>query len=157
MTDEAYSDEYAALRRQAMDRLARREHSRQELAAKVAKAGTEESIVAQVLDDLADEGLQSDARYAQALVTHKSGKGQGPIRIAAELKQAGVAETLVEQTLAEAGVDWTDQARKTRHKRFGEAVPTDYSTKARQMRFLQRRGFNMDQITAAFEPGDFSA
>ena len=40
-------------------------------------------------------------------------------------------------------------ARQTRERKFGAELPRDFKEKARQMRFLQYRGFEQDQITAA--------
>ena len=46
-------------------------------------------------------------------------------------------------------VDWAEQARTVRQRRFGDQVPKNYKERARQSRFLQYRGFTSEQIRAA--------
>ncbi|MBT8092507.1 MAG: RecX family transcriptional regulator, partial [Gammaproteobacteria bacterium] len=51
-------------------------------------------------------------------------------------------------------VDWTEMAREIRARKFGRARPADFKDKARQMRFLQYRGFESEQIQAAMGDSD---
>lgn len=136
-----------------MDLLARREHARSELAAKLAKRDHDSAAIDAVLDELSGEGLQSDARYAEAAVASKSRRGIGPVRITAELRSAGVDDTAIDVALAETDIDWAGLAEAARRKRFGDPLPSDFPTRAKQMRFLQRRGFDADQLAAAFDDG----
>lgn len=151
--DDDPREQERAARKQAMDLLARREHARAELAAKLGQRGYAAHHVSVVLDELVAEGLLSDARYAAAMITSKAARGYGPLHVFHALRQAGVVEAEITTALDEAGVDWFTCARQARRKRFGHATPGDYPGKAKQMRFLQRRGFDMDQIMAAFEDG----
>lgn len=41
-------------------------------------------------------------------------------------------------------VDWLTQAVEARCRKYGDSIPTDPKEKARQLRFLQYRGFGMD-------------
>lgn len=148
---EAIAAERLAIRKQAMDLLARREHARAELVTKLKKREHGLDDIEIVLDDLADEGLQSDARYAEAAVANKARRGIGPVRIRAELNTASVDDSHIEAALAAAEVDWDAMADVARRKRFGDALPDDFPTKAKQMRFLQRRGFDPDQLAAVFD------
>lgn len=148
---EAIRAERLAIRRRAMDMLARREHAYAELVVKLKKREHAADDIEIVLDELAAEGLQSDARYAEAIVANKARRGIGPIRIRAELRAAGAADAAVDQALAEADIDWADHAEAARRKRFGDEIPVDFPSKAKQMRFLQRRGFDADQLAAAFD------
>ena len=59
----------------------------------------------------AAEGLVSDHRYAQALVSHRVSTGYGPHRIMMELKDKGVAPEIIDQTLLSAEVDWDELLR----------------------------------------------
>lgn len=149
--DEAIRTERLAIRKRAMDLLARREHAYAELVAKLKKREHAADDIEIVLDELAGEGLQSDARYAEAAVASKARRGIGPVRIRAELREAGVDDAQIEGALAEAGVDWDACAEAARRKRFGDELPPDFPAKAKQMRFLQRRGFDSDQLAAAFD------
>jgi regulatory protein len=136
-------------RRAAMDLLARREHGRVELERKLAARGFSPELIAPVLEKLAAERLLDESRYAEAFVSGRARRGQGPVRIASELRQRGVAETHSGDALAVAEVDWAALARETREAKFGSAPPADYREWARQARFLQYRGFTMEQIRAA--------
>lgn len=138
----------AAARAAAVAWLARRDYARGELAAKLRGGGFEEDIVQAVLVDLCNEGVLDDNRYAHSYVAHHAARGQGPVRIALELKALGVAVPLIEAALG-SGPDWVSLARKARRGRFGARLPADWPEKARQARFLQYRGFSADHIRAA--------
>lgn len=137
------------IRKKAMDYLARREHGRDELAGKLTRAGYDAAIVAGELARLADEGLQSDERYIGNFIASRIHQGKGPLRIGQELKERGLAATRVDAALDAAGADWLALATEVRVRKFGRALPGDFSEKARQMRFLQYRGFAADHIQAA--------
>ncbi len=66
-----------------------------------------------------------------------------------ELGQRGVSEALIETAIAALAVNWRDQARDVRRRKFGSGAPGSYKDKARQSRFLQHRGFSHEQIRAA--------
>ncbi|HVL00870.1 MAG TPA: regulatory protein RecX, partial [Dongiaceae bacterium] len=78
------------IRQQALQLLSRREHSLHELQQKLAGEHAEEDLTA-VLTQLVDAGLQSDRRFADVWVRHRSQQGFGPIRIRGELRQKGIA------------------------------------------------------------------
>lgn len=134
--------------------LARREHSRAELVRKLGERGVPRELVDPVLDSLAARRLQSDQRYAEALVTSRAGRGQGPLRIRRELAERGVAGPLIEAALEEAGQDWSELARATRRRRFGVDPPAEWNERVRQSRFLEYRGFSSEQIRFALGGDD---
>jgi regulatory protein len=140
-------------RNAAMDLLARREHARSELERKLSRHFDREAI-AQALDRLAEEGLQSDRRFAEAFVRERATRGYGPQRINAELQQRGIADRVAQAALAtvceEEGIDWREQARSALCKKFGQAtLPADFRERARRLRFLSYRGFDTSQFAAA--------
>jgi regulatory protein len=61
---------------------------------------------------------------------------------------------MIHETLEEVEQDWFALAREVRQKKFGCDAPIDFQEKARQMRFLQYRGFGPDQIRAAVSARD---
>ena len=146
--DERITDPVAA-RKKAMDYLARREHSREELVRKMKKAGFDCKVALDVSEQLRKDGLQSDRRFVEAFVQSRISHGKGPRIIRADLSQRGVREPVIHEALVEVEADWVQLARQTRLKKFGESLPDDFKEKARQMRFLQGRGFEPDQIQAA--------
>ena len=129
--------------------LARREHARSELERKLARAGFDADVTTDVLQQLADEGLQSDRRFVESFVQSRINQGKGPLRIHADLGQRGIATGMIDDVLEEAGEDWYALAKETRARKFGPSQPEEFPEKARQMRFLQYRGFEPDQIQAA--------
>lgn len=150
MTDGADGDNTQQdIRKRALDLLARREHAPAELAQKLRKRDYAADDIAAVLADLVTEDLLSPVRYAEAVVNARIARGQGPVRIRAELAHVQVDGTTIERAMAEAGQDWFALAAEVRRKRFGAELPHDYKARARQMRFLQRRGFDFDCIRAA--------
>jgi len=142
-------DDAVKARKKAMDLLARREHTRVELERKLAAAGFDADVAAAALQALTDEGLQSDRRFVESFIQSRISQGKGPLRIHADLGQRGVAPGLVDTVLEHLDEDWYARARDARIKKFGRAPPAGFRDKARQMRFLQYRGFEPDQIQAA--------
>jgi regulatory protein len=130
------------LRSRAIKLLARREHTRAELAGKLATHGTKDEIET-VLADLERSGLLSDARAASAWVRGHAGRF-GAARLRQTLRTKGVAGELIEEQVAELPAE-IDRAREVWAKRFG-TVPADAREWAKQARFLQSRGFATDVI-----------
>jgi regulatory protein len=137
-----------------MDYLARREHSEQELARKLTARGYAADTVAATLAALVADRLLSNARFAEAFVHARMQRGSGPQKIRAELRERGISDDLIDNCLEAVADSWRELAREVREKRFGSRQPADFRERSRQMRFLQQRGFNTGQITAAFQDGD---
>ena len=145
LEDERFCNPVEA-RKKAMDYLARREHGRVELRKKLIKFGFDADISDDAIERLVDDGLQSDQRFTEAFIQSRINQGKGPTRIRADLSQRGVSDSVIEDGLYEAAQDWRALARDVRDKKFGAQQPKDFKEKARQMRFLQYRGFEHDQI-----------
>ena len=154
--DEAESEEPASdavdpldVRHAAMDLLARREHLQLELQQKLGERFQDRELVADVVMQLRDDGLQSDERYCESYVQARSDKGFGPERIRMEMCRKGAATDLADQALQDCDVDWDSLAQNTRCKKFGTGLPDDFKEQSRQMRFLQYRGFTGDTLRRA--------
>jgi regulatory protein len=148
MSDDKFSDPKEA-RKKAMDYLARREHGRSELLEKVTRFGFDADVADDAVAQLVDDGLQSDVRFAEAFVRSRINQGKGPAKIRADLREKGVNDGVTEDGIRQADQDWYALAVEVRLKKFGAERPADFKEKARQMRFLQSRGFEQDQIQAA--------
>jgi len=142
-----HTDAKAALTA-AIALLARRDLPSTELHEKLRAQAFDEATAAQVIADLRHEGTLNDERYAQNYVAYHAGRGHGPMRIAAELRRRGLAAAMVDAALA-GGPDWGELARKVCRARFGPNPPASWALKARQVRFLQYRGFSSDHIRVA--------
>jgi len=150
------------IRRAAMDLLARREHSMKELKEKLLvrylkyeniQAADIDELVFKQIERLRDEGLQSDARMAEAYIRARSNRGHGPQKIAMELRGKGICESLVARSLGESGIDWALKIAAVATKKYGEIPPdvlldmTLYKKwKTKRSRFLLQRGFSYEQI-----------
>ena len=139
------------LRKSAMDYLARREHSKQELTRKLTGRGFDEQLVETAVAELVADGLLSDARFAEAFVYSRFQRGSGPQKIRMELRERGVDAELAGLSIEAFDDQWRQRARDVREKKFGTARPADFKERSRQMRFLQQRGFTSGQISSAFK------
>ncbi len=139
----------------ALAALNRREHSRHELAGKLAAKGFEREQIEPVLGALIDKGWLSDARYAGAMARTRAAGGQGPRRIAVELARKGVDADHADAALASCEVDWRTQARTLVTKRFGEDDLHGGPLARKAMDFLLRRGFDIDTARRALRPDEY--
>jgi len=147
-----------SLRARALQYLARREYSRAELRSKLlphvqtGEDADSEFDPRQVqpvdldalLDDFTARGWLSDARAATQLV-HAKRSRFGTQRIAHDLRQKGIAENLISEALPQLKETELSAAREVWKKKFG-TVPQDDKEKAKQVRFLQSRGFSMNVV-----------
>jgi regulatory protein len=145
-----------AVRGRALALLTQREHSRAELESKLGDWGAEPVLVAAVLDDLVRRRLQDDARFAEVFVRSRQQRGYGPISITQDLRQRGIGPELIAAVVEQGEFDWRAEAAVVRARRFGAELPTERKEQARQLRFLQYRGFNGSQAMASLkQPGDW--
>ena len=159
------------LRLAGMDLLARREHGSFELKSKLTrrfrKRDCEPDLVEQVIQQLTDEGLLSDERFAASRVRQLAGRGYGPSRIRNDLRQQRV-EHFISDTMEEAfdsEVDWRAEAAAVYEKKYGGApIEGDWDARQRErgkrLRFMQYRGFGAEvsqKLVNEDDQGDRSA
>jgi regulatory protein len=128
----------------AMRLLARREHSRDELRRKLERIATEGDDVEAVIESLAAKGWLCDARYAEHAVRAKS-RRFGPLKVANELRAKGVGDEAIAAAFVAAGHEGTADIQRVWKSRF-HALPDNDRELARHVRFLQGRGFPLDDI-----------
>ena len=128
----------------ALKMLMRREHSKLELLNKLQLKGYDDDIINNSISKLVEQNCQSDDRFAEGFILMRFNQGKGPIKIASELKMRGI------NTFDLSAFDWFQLAKEIRQKKFGDASSLEYKEIAKQKRFLQSRGFNLDQINQAF-------
>jgi regulatory protein len=129
--------------------LARREHSRTELRGKLIGRGFENDLVEELLQELEDQDLLSDERFAISLIVSRVETGYGPNRIDLELRNRGVSEELIREALAKAEVDWEERVTDQVARKFGSNPAQTFPEWARRARYLERRGFGQDAIRLA--------
>jgi regulatory protein len=143
-----------AVRRAAMNLLARREHSFHELLGKLTEKFPDfdrDQVVVPALQRLRDENLQSDARFANAWVNYRAGRGVGPLKIAAELHPRKLDRELLTRALYLDGPDWEEKCAEALRRKFKVRAEPTREERARMQRFLMQRGFESDQIRAAMK------
>ncbi|NBA95352.1 recombination regulator RecX [Pseudomonas sp. R5(2019)] len=139
-------DTPVAVRRTAMDLLARREHGRVELTRKLRQRGAPPELIDEALDRLTEEGLLSESRYLESFIGYRARAGYGPVRIREELGQRGLQRSDIEQALRESGVDWQEHLRDTWQRKFSGQRPADQRERSKQTRFLVYRGYSMEMV-----------
>jgi regulatory protein len=137
-----------AARVAALDALARRDYASEDLRRKLLEKGYDAVVVVPLLDALRAEKLLDDRRYAENFVAYHAARGQGPLRVRADLRRHGLEGPLVEECL-DAFPEWIVHLREARQKKFGAKLPSTYADQQRQVRFLGYRGFTSAQIRTA--------
>ena len=141
---EAVDERRGLIRDSAVRLLARREHSRFELARKLSRRGHPHDLIEEIVGSLARAGLQSDERFAQAFVRSALGRGQGPLKIRAGLTERGVDSDIASDYFELDAHEWGERAASALRKRFGSAPVENRADWARRARFLAGRGFPSD-------------
>jgi len=132
------------IKQKSLDLLARSELTRIMLARKLENRDYSATLVAQVIDELAEHGWQSDQRYLEHYIAMRSGKGFGPLRIQVELEQRGIDTVSASETLQT--VQWSDVIARAYRRKYATSLITGWPEQAKRMRFLQYRGFTAEQI-----------
>ena len=141
-----------SLRARALAALARREYSRRELAAKLKPFAENPTEIPELLDDFERRGWLSESRVVeQVLATRR--RRFGAQRITHELREKGVSEAAIGGAQERLNQSEIEAARAVWQRKF-KAAPTNASERARQMRFLQGRGFSFDTICRLLRDAD---
>jgi regulatory protein len=131
----------AELKTRALRLLARREHSRDELARKLSPHAESPEALDTVLDFLVSKRLLSNERFAEVRA-HGLARKYGAAKIRRDLESKGVEQHLLERVSTEGELERAQAilARKYR------APATTREERAKRARFLQGRGFSVDVI-----------
>ena len=128
-------------RAKAMDFLARREYGFKELCLRLSQY-FDSDVAEEAVIVLRQEGLQSDARYTQALVNRRVNQGYGPNYIRRELVQRGIDADIVTPILA--NYDWGQQI-------FKVVAKQNHKTSQKLQNYLQYKGYDFDLIKQVIE------
>lgn len=136
-----------SLKARALKYLSAREHSRLELTRKLSRYAQEGDDVESLLDSLEAAKLLSQSRFSESLV-HRRAARFGNNRILSELQSHGIDGEALGDIKASLTQDEVARAREVWRRKFGRA-PADAAERAKQMRFLQQRGFSHQAIQRA--------
>ena len=142
------------VRRAAMNLLARREQSFQELLQKLTQKYPEldkDEIILPALERLREDNLQSDARFLESYVRYRSLRGNGPLKITMELQQKGINQHESESEVYSQDYDWISLCREAMDKKFDPEAEMVRAEKDKCYRFLAQRGFESEQIRAVMK------
>lgn len=141
-----------SLKARALRYLSAREHSRLELARKLTRHLQEGDDLDQLLDWLVAQKFLSDSRFAESLVNRRAARF-GSSRILSELQTHGLDDDAVSTLRISLLEDENERAFQVWEKKFG-TVATSHEERAKQMRFLQQRGFSHSAIQLAIKRAD---
>lgn len=136
-----------SLKTRALRYLSMREHSRLELSRKLSRYAEEGDDIEQLLDTLEAANFQSESRYAESLVNRRVARF-GNARIMQELQSQGIAATDIPDEVEGLLANEERRVKEVWERKFGRP-PADAMERAKQMRFLQQRGFSHKAIRAA--------
>jgi regulatory protein len=129
-----------------MDFLALREYGQKELINKLRSKGFSDEISSSVVERLTEDGLQNDSRFIESFIRSRIKQGKGQLKITQELEQKNLPSQSIFSALNNLDMNWIELAHEVRIKKFGNNLPDDFNKKAKQIRFLQSRGFENEII-----------
>ncbi len=139
-------DTPVAVRRAAMDLLARREHGRAELSRKLRQRGASAELIDPALDRLAEEGLLDESAISKASSPVAPVAAMGRCASVRNWRNAVCRGADIERALGACEVDWSAQLREVWRRKFAR-LPQDAREKAQQGRFLAYRSYSVESIS----------
>jgi len=155
---------HTIVRERAMRLLVHREHGRKELENKLLQRELPPDLIVSVLDQLVEEGLQCDVRFAESYTRMRIDRGFGSNKIRADLQARRLEHSVIEGAIRDSGADWSGIAssalsnkfmgnrvasKKLETGEYGGKSVSSVKTRARMQRFLYQRGFEAEQIRSA--------
>jgi regulatory protein len=131
--------------------LARRDYSQHEIAQKLKSKGYATDAIHTVVSDLMREGCINEQRFTENFIYWRRGRGYGPLRILRELQARGISSEMIAEHLQITDNAWLAEVRKVWQKHFKGKLPEDFKLRARQIRFLQYRGYTEEQIQSIWK------
>ena len=125
----------------ALSILARREHSRWELAQKLSSWTEDKNLIEAVLNECETQNWLNETRFVEAYIRYRSQKLYGPKKIAYELQQKKIASELIETSLSKSNINWEELSERAKQKKFGSAEAKSSLEKAKHQQYLYQRGF----------------
>lgn len=136
------------IRNAAIGFLAHREYSAAELTEKLESRGFDRHLSQRAVARLAEDGLQSDRRFAEVYARSRIERGSGPLLLRAELGARGLNEELIDEHAGQPREFWMRRAQQMLEKKF-KSSPETRDAWTEQARYLSRKGFPGDLVYAA--------
>lgn len=142
------------LRATALAWMGRQEYYEHKFRQKLKQNEATDEQIELIVEEFCQNNWLSEQRYCDYFVRSRINKGQGKMRIRADARQKRLDEDCLNQSLGENEVDWFELACATYDKRFGDKPIADMKDKAKRLRFMQYRGFSMDEVNHAMAQND---
>lgn len=143
--------------------LAIREHSAKQIRLKLIKKGFSSDAINKAIEWASQENWLSEERFCSSFIRSKAAKGQGRLRIEAELQQQSIDELVIAKCFSEEAIDWLLSCKNVASKKLASLIPQHHfeqqtedgdgfnwqlsnSIKMKLERFLRYRGFTNDEI-----------
>ena len=133
-----------SLRARALGLLAQREYSRLELARRLLQYTEDPDEIPPLIEDFVERGWLSEKRVVEQVVATRR-KRFGSQKITQELRDKGLSDEAIAGARATLKEGDLEAAREVWRRKLPEP-PLNANDKARQMRFLQGRGFSLETI-----------
>lgn len=133
-----------ALKRYCYWLLARRDYGKEELLTRLKKYALDPVEAGKLAEEMVSKKYVDDQRMANSVLRNEINKGCGPRKVQMVLKNKKIDSSAVDEKLKE--IDWFQSAYDLKVRKFGEGVAKDHKEKAKQIRFLQYRGFDLDVV-----------
>lgn len=145
------ADTLEKARVRAVDFIGYRPRSVAEVRRRLTRAGVDEENIAQIVANLRDAGLLDDASFSKEWVESRLRSAPKSRRMMAwELRQKGVAQGVIDETLQAADVDDAQTAQDMARRRLPRLTSADALTKKRKLsEYLARNGFDYAIISEA--------
>lgn len=145
------ADTLEKARVRAVDFIGYRPRSVAEVRRRLTRAGVDEENIAQIVANLRDAGLLDDASFSKEWVESRLRSAPKSRRMMAwELRQKGVAQGVIDETLQAADVDDAQTAQDMARRRLPRLASADALTKKRKLsEYLARNGFDYAIISEA--------
>lgn len=127
--------------------LARREYSAKELQQRLRQKEFPFALIDSVLEKLIEDGYQSDERFTEMYIRSRVNAGDGPFKIKMKLREKGICESLTLAVLDTQTIDWLEQVKEVKEKRFGKICDSPAEL-AKQIRYLKNKGYYQEDIQA---------
>lgn len=138
-----------SLKNRALRYLSMREHSRLELARKLARHAQEDDDVEALLDFLENANWLSQERFSESLI-HRRAARYGNSRVLAELQSHGVSGDALRDLKSHLAEGEPARACDVWRRKFG-SVALDAAGRNKQIRFLMQRGFSQSAVQLAIK------
>ncbi|MGS2720458.1 regulatory protein RecX [Paraglaciecola aestuariivivens] len=135
--------------------LAAREHSKHELLTKLLERNFDYDLSIEWIEKFNQHNLQSEQRFAEALIRGRVNKGIGELRVLNELKQHKIPPEVINLAFEEEPVDWFELAIQVHAKKYKNQPIIDHLTRQKRQRFLYSRGFSQEQIHYALNSNKY--